>query len=238
MPSPRISPSTTPSPQAPTYPRLSPIPQQHIASHPTTLGAPSKHDIALRQRTGEQRAPSPVQATDVPHPPCPTTAVRGVVGTVSYMAPEVREGRSYGYPADLFSLGLVFAELLLQRRVSNRNGCCDSVYAEAVSAVQHATKYSFGLRNACLLLLKEDPSERPSAREFRTRLLRSEAADTDMEEQGRASTSFKSLLLRFIKDVFLFITSLEKKDLVWLAPSAAVGILGLLLAFILYFGFS
>eukprot|EP00051_Salpingoeca_urceolata_P035594 m.30532 g.30532 ORF g.30532 m.30532 type:complete len:326 (+) comp9473_c0_seq1:214-1191(+) len=84
-------------------------------------------------------------------------------GTKPYMAPEVKRQQPYGFPADMYSLGVVLAELILSQR--------SWTVHNLQSSIRKCRRVSCGLRRLCLRLMAAEPRARPSARDTRLALL-------------------------------------------------------------------
>jgi len=96
-----------------------------------------------------------------------------VVGTPSFMSPEMLEGRPYGFKTDQWALGCVLYEIMV---LDSPFAHCKS-YAAVVTTVLHCAQpfrepsgYSQHLNHALMSLVRRKPHDRPS----NTELLRSE----------------------------------------------------------------
>ena len=86
----------------------------------------------------------------------------GEVGTVKYMAPEIVQQEDYGKPADLYSVGVVLLELLQNRALTAEKASHVAIeIKEAVGQLPDSAPFPDLVRQ----LLKEDPSERLTARQ-------------------------------------------------------------------------
>lgn len=98
---------------------------------------------------------------------------QSVVGTPSFMSPEMLEGRPYGFKTDQWALGCVLYEIMV---LDPPFAHCTS-YAAVVTTVLHGTQpfrepsgYSPHLAHALMSLVRRKPHDRPT----NTELLRSE----------------------------------------------------------------
>ena len=96
----------------------------------------------------------------------PTTHT-GQTGTATYMAPEVNECEPYGLKADLWSLGVVFLELLQKKTLEAvKTSQAEKLIKEGLENLPKDKPFPTLVRS----LLKRDPDERWSARESLERM--------------------------------------------------------------------
>ncbi|NUO53796.1 MAG: protein kinase, partial [Polyangiaceae bacterium] len=106
-----------------------------------------------------------------------------IAGSIPYMAPEPIEGKEVGPSCDVWSLAVVFWELLAGERPHQRAGMQEEVAAILAGARVHAKKLGRGrvaaniadLLERCLSL---EPTKRPTAEEIATIARRAVGADS------------------------------------------------------------
>jgi TolB-like protein/Tfp pilus assembly protein PilF len=118
-----------------------------------------------------------------------------ISGTVPYMSPEQVEGKELGASSDIFSLGVMFVEML-----SGEHPFQAETRAETMTAILRGTP-RFPERNdlpgdlaaACLACLGKPASERPSASDLHDRLRSIQASMTKAPGKEDASPSIAVL---------------------------------------------
>jgi len=102
------------------------------------------------------------------------TGARTILGTVKYMSPEQAAGERVGPPSDVFSLGVVFYELLTARHPfagSSEYAVIHSILAHPVlPPSQFNVDLSKPLETLVLRMLEKDPEKRPTAPEVAAHL--------------------------------------------------------------------
>ncbi|KAK7195631.1 protein kinase [Novymonas esmeraldas] len=86
-------------------------------------------------------------------------------GTPYYLAPELWQRQSYSYKADIWSLGVIFYELLALRKpfqASNLSELMELVTRQGSYAPLPADRYSSDMIGLVDQMLRVDPNERPS----------------------------------------------------------------------------
>lgn len=118
-----------------------------------------------------------------------TQCLHAFVGTPLYMPPEIINNRAYSYKADIWSLGVIFYELL-----ALKPPFMDYTYQSLLVKICNAPidplpeSYSSELRNFVMNILERDETKRPSINElFETEFLRNE-----MERQQQLCNSILS----------------------------------------------
>jgi len=90
-----------------------------------------------------------------------------MIGTPNYLAPEVCENRPYGGRADIWSIGIVFYELLtLQQPFQAYNIAALVLKIITGTPSPLPEHYSEDARSLCMSLLEKTPEKRPSADEL------------------------------------------------------------------------
>jgi hypothetical protein len=103
------------------------------------------------------------------------------VGTPRYMSPEQMRGKKVGPPADLYSLGVVFYEILTGKRTVNVEGGLVSVLMSSLGEmppppIEHNRKIPRDLNDLVMKLLAKDPAHRyANAEKLRRALMASSA---------------------------------------------------------------
>lgn len=88
------------------------------------------------------------------------------IGTPAYLSPEVWQGRTYSFAADIYSLGCTIyelAELRMPFVAHNRGLLAAQVCSKSCPPISDASGYSRVLRDVVQLMLDKDPSIRPGA---------------------------------------------------------------------------
>lgn len=90
-----------------------------------------------------------------------------LVGTPAYMSPEQATGSSPGPMSDVFSLGLILAELLSGRRLLDERSVYEILRVLREGDIVKRVVERLGDRfpHACLSMLHRDPADRPTARQ-------------------------------------------------------------------------
>lgn len=90
-----------------------------------------------------------------------------LVGTPAYMSPEQASGKAPGPMSDVFSLGLILAELLSGKRVLDERNVYDilRVLREGDIAKRVVERMGDKFPHACLSMLRRDATDRPTARQ-------------------------------------------------------------------------
>lgn len=76
------------------------------------------------------------------------------IGTIAFMAPEVKKGNPIPFKSDIYSLGLVLY-FMLTKDLPQYN-----------EQLKIPTKYSQEILDLCTYLLREDPNKRPTIRQI------------------------------------------------------------------------
>ena len=91
-----------------------------------------------------------------------------VIGSPNYMAPEICRGRTYSYPADIWSLGCILYELCALERAFQSTNLLACVYDICEGEVPLLpTGYSEELQSLVGSMLSKDPNGRPTIEEIR-----------------------------------------------------------------------
>lgn len=133
-------------------------------------------DIKLENILVAQKSPLRLQLTDFgfanyvdPSSDAPARDLNSLVGTGSYMAPEVIDGSGHGTPVDVFAAGVVMFRLLAGhmpfRAISLRESYELALAERADFGSKNWEKVSSTARMLCRAMLAADPSRRPSAQE-------------------------------------------------------------------------
>ncbi|KAI0634887.1 kinase-like domain-containing protein [Trametes polyzona] len=98
-------------------------------------------------------------------------ATRRFCGTVAYMAPEASTGEAYSYPSDIWSLGVVFYEMLNGKLPFGVTGCeRDHRLVAArirVGEVKVNEDVDVEAHDLLYLMLEKEPSRRPSLEQIK-----------------------------------------------------------------------
>lgn len=163
-------------------------------------------DIKLENVLVSQASPLRLQLTDFgfanfidPSSKAPARDLNSVVGTGSYMAPEVIDGRGHGKPVDIFAAGVAMFRLcsgqMPFRAISMRESYELALAGRADFASKRWQAMSQESRLLCRSMLNADPAKRPSASEvvenewfqvdesFLIEAAESEASATKVEEK-------------------------------------------------------
>jgi len=96
------------------------------------------------------------------------------VGHWTYMAPEVRMNKKYGFTADIFSLAMTLFEMFNEQRLSHASDevkdFTQGLIAGRISAIPTSYKVPAYLRNVIERGWSEKPEERPTIDEYRSTL--------------------------------------------------------------------
>jgi serine/threonine protein kinase len=87
-----------------------------------------------------------------------------IIGTLVYMAPEVKNMSKYSFAADIWSLGITLFELLSLRKAAQ---IAHSASEQDFSSIPHL--YSEELRNLVPQLLKINPKERITHKQLKSK---------------------------------------------------------------------
>ncbi|GMS86324.1 hypothetical protein PENTCL1PPCAC_8499, partial [Pristionchus entomophagus] len=91
-----------------------------------------------------------------------TTVTRTLIGTIPYMSPEQRFHKPYGYPTDVFTLGLILAELCVVMTPDERKLIFDNYrLGRQCGRIEDRKTAEF-----IASLTREEPSSRPTCREM------------------------------------------------------------------------
>lgn len=132
-------------------------------------------DIKLENVLVTQNDPLRLQLTDFgfanyidPSSEAPARDLNSFVGTGSYMAPEVIDGRGHGTPVDIFAAGVVMFRLLAGHMPFRAISLRESYELALAERADFGSKPWQGLsteaRLLCRTMLSADPGCRPSAR--------------------------------------------------------------------------
>ncbi|HAN98227.1 MAG TPA: hypothetical protein DCQ98_12710 [Planctomycetaceae bacterium] len=126
----------------------------------TTAGAPKILDFGVARFT--EGRPDELE-----------TMAGSVVGTVAYMSPEQATGLSPTAASDIFSLGLVLAEMLSGRRLLDERSVVEilEVLRESDLVRRASERLAGRFPKACLSMLRSDPVDRPTARQVSAALV-------------------------------------------------------------------
>src|ERR1700733_10388201 len=109
-----------------------------------------------------------------------------LVGTPRYMSPEQARGESPGPPSDVFSLGLVFYEMVVGRSPFAASTVRETLHAISTQDPERPSRWnpaiSPALDQLILTMLRRDPSGRPSAAAVESALAASGANDSASRE--------------------------------------------------------
>jgi eukaryotic-like serine/threonine-protein kinase len=96
-----------------------------------------------------------------------------LIGTPAYMSPEQATGLSPSAASDIFSLGLVLAEMLSGRRLLDERSVVDilEVLRESDLVRRASERLAGRFPKACLSMLRSDPVDRPTARQVSAALV-------------------------------------------------------------------
>lgn len=131
-------------------------------------------DIKLENVLVAQTTPLRLQLTDFgfanfidPSSKAPARDLNSLVGTSSYMAPEVIDGRGHGKPVDIFAAGVVMFRLCSGQMPFRAISLCESYELALAERANFASRawqaVSKEARQLCRSLLYADPAKRPSA---------------------------------------------------------------------------
>lgn len=134
-------------------------------------------DIKLENVLVAQTDPLRLQLTDFgfanfidPASDAPARDLNSLVGTGSYMAPEVIDGRGHGTPVDIFASGVVMFRLLTGqmpfRAISLRESYELALAERADFASRAWQNVSTEARLLCRSMMSADPACRPAAKEI------------------------------------------------------------------------
>lgn len=116
-------------------------------------------------------AAGPLQDPDLTHAVADTNswraASRTLFGTPAYMSPEQAEGQIPGPMSDIFSLGLILAEMIDGRRVLDETNVIELLRVLRSGQITSRIESRLGERfpKSCLMMLRRDPGDRPTARQ-------------------------------------------------------------------------
>ncbi|KAI1278088.1 Eukaryotic translation initiation factor 2-alpha kinase [Halotydeus destructor] len=113
------------------------------------------------------------------------------VGTCLYMSPEQLNGVSYSNKVDIFSLGVIYFELLVPFSTEMER----IVTLRAARESRFPDKFRSDKRDLLKQLLAHDPEERPAASEIRKKLFGSYLDPQDDEAHRRRRTFSSSLII-------------------------------------------
>ena len=106
------------------------------------------------------------------------------VGTPSYMAPEVALGMQYGFPADIFSFGVLMLSVLLKHDPHMEGAHLQPASNNQFIRIPEATRRArdiaelpsdHPLRRLILVCIKDEPDERPNAEQVHRQLVAAHA---------------------------------------------------------------
>ena len=135
------------------------------------------------------------------------------VGTASYASPEQVKSRRYSYPADIFSLGLIFLELIScfeteHERLHNFQRCRDQQlpawihdhYPDLAEIVLSCTKANPSLRPSAQNLVEKLSTARAPRLEADINILRRQLADRGKElEQSKNELAEKDKIIKELR---------------------------------------
>lgn len=135
----------------------------------------TKAEVATEAEDSELELDETVVLNSSPAEPATVSAddSQGISGTPAYMSPEQARGTRLSTASDIFSLGLIFVEMLSGSSVMR-----DMSALEIISALWRpdfveslAEKIPHGFRSELIDLLAMDPDKRPSAEEVSRRMM-------------------------------------------------------------------
>eukprot|EP00929_Paragymnodinium_shiwhaense_P091994 TRINITY_DN51878_c0_g1_i1.p1 TRINITY_DN51878_c0_g1~~TRINITY_DN51878_c0_g1_i1.p1 ORF type:complete len:647 (-),score=94.20 TRINITY_DN51878_c0_g1_i1:141-2081(-) len=124
---------------------------------------------------------------------------RSIVGTPSFMSPEMLEGRPYGLMTDQWALGCVLYEMMcLEPPFAQRGESCAAVVSNVLHAppVQAPPGYSAGLSATLQALMARKPHLRPSNRKLLCSDLLRHAFHAFVQSLEQATTTLASAGVR------------------------------------------
>ena len=136
-----------------------------VASHETTTDSSLDHTVLLTAPDQQQSSGKSAQSTGA-------ESVPGIAGTLAYMSPEQARGQRLSEASDMFSLGLLFVEML-----------CGQTPLDSLSAIETLTaledarfiesipeRLPASERDLLADLFAPDPADRPTAVQLRERI--------------------------------------------------------------------
>ena len=103
-----------------------------------------------------------------------TTHNQTVVGTCSYISPELCEARSYDEKSDIWSLGCCLYELMVRKRAfdgSNPLIIVKKIVIVEYKPISKDADYNNRLRHLVNIMIQKDPRKRPSSEELDEKLI-------------------------------------------------------------------
>ncbi|HMS38665.1 MAG TPA: serine/threonine-protein kinase, partial [Pyrinomonadaceae bacterium] len=136
-----------------------------------------------------------------------------IIGTVAYMSPEQLRGKKADYRSDIFSLGIIFYELLAKNNPFNQKSQAETI--SAILAEEPAPLHEFAPKfPASLINLVEKCLEKDTAKRFQSAaeiLVELDNAESYVETKSKRQKSFllkaalaTAVLLAIFAGVFLY----------------------------------
>jgi serine/threonine-protein kinase len=113
---------------------------------------------------------SPVHGGDAETAATRLTEFGLVMGTVKYMSPEQARGETVGPPTDIYSLGMVFYELVAGRYPFSSDTAVGYLHAITLQTPPALTRIPKSLESLITRMLDKDSAQRPTADEVRQTL--------------------------------------------------------------------
>lgn len=126
------------------------------------------------------------------------TADRRLIGTLSTMAPEIMAGDAGAEPADVYSLGVIFYQMLTGRLPHSSNDSREflqNVMNKAPLPFPDGTAVPADYQELCYELLRRDPARRPTAATVVARIEQIQAGGREVQHavRFRVASLFRSL---------------------------------------------